>query len=315
MKKQNERKKKDAGFVFNIQQFSVHDGPGIRTIVFLKGCPLKCLWCSNPESQYSNPELAYNENKCIGTEECGLCLQACSKGAIKKATSQNKVFVDRKLCINCGECAQDCPAKALEMLGRYMDVNQILEVIQEDTLFYARSGGGITLSGGEPLLQAEFSFELLKEAKARGLDTAIETCGHTKWPNLEKVCEYLDTMFYDIKCIDAEKHKKYTGVSNDMILHNFQKLSGCFPGMPVIVRTPVVPGFNDTEKDISAVIDLIKEIPNVKYELLPYHRLGEIKYRRLGRNYSFAGVKPPENEKMTILRQLARSALGDRFVV
>lgn len=315
MKKQNKRKKKDAGFVFNIQHFSVHDGPGIRTIVFLKGCPLKCLWCSNPESQYGLPELAYSENKCIGTRECGLCLQACSKGAIKEAASRNKVLVDRELCINCGECAQACPAKALEMLGQYMDANQVLEIIQEDTLFYARSGGGLTLSGGEPLFQAEFAFELLKEAKARGLDTAIETCGYTKWPNLEMVCGHLDTIFYDIKCIDTEKHKKYTGVSNDRIIHNFQKLTGCFPKMPVIVRTPVVPGFNDTEKDISAVLNLIKEIPNVKYELLPYHRLGETKYRRLGRDYSFAGVSPPENEKMTILRQLARSALGDRFLV
>ncbi|MEW6663243.1 MAG: glycyl-radical enzyme activating protein [Bacillota bacterium] len=314
MKVQDEFKKRDVGCVFNIQQFSVHDGPGIRTIVFLKGCPLKCRWCSNPESQFSQPELAYNENKCIATHECGLCLQACSKGAIKEAESRNKVRVNRKLCINCGECAKVCPAKALEILGKYMNVKEVLKIIQEDTVFYARSGGGLTLSGGEPLLQAEFACELLKEAKSSGMDTAIETCGYTEWHNLEKVCGYLDTVFYDIKCIDSEKHKRFTGVSNDKILFNLKKLSRCFPRMPVIIRTPVITGFNDTEEDISAIIDFVKGVPNAKYELLPYHRFGEIKYHYLGREYPLEGARPPKDEQMKILRNIANSALDNRFI-
>lgn len=316
MKVQDEfEKKKNVGCVFNIQQFSIHDGPGIRTIVFLKGCSLKCRWCSNPESQFSQPELAYNENKCIGTLECRLCLQVCGNGTIWEEECGKKVGVNRELCINCGECAKVCPAKALEVLGEYTNVKEVLRTIQEDTVFYTRSGGGLTLSGGEPLLQAEFACELLKEAKSCGMDTAIETCGYAEWHNLEKVCAYLDTVFYDIKCINLEKHKRFTGVSNKIILRNLQELRRHFPEIPVIVRTPVIPGFNDTEEDILAIIEFIKGIPNAKFELLPYHRFGKSKYAYLGKKYLLSEVRTPPEEHMKFLKNIAKLNLGNSFIM
>lgn len=310
MKVYDESEKKNLGLIFNIQQFSVHDGPGIRTIVFLKGCPLRCQWCANPESQYNQPELAYNENKCIGTLECRLCFQVCGNGAIEEVGQQKKVKINRKLCINCGECVKACPSKALEIFGKYMSINEVLKIVEEDSVFYSRSGGGLTLSGGEPLLQAEFAYGLLKEAKRRGMDTAIETCGYTEWKNIEKVCQYVDTVFYDIKSIDSDKHKRFTNVSNNIILQNFQELCRRFSETPVIVRTPVVPGFNDTEEDILAIINFIKGFPNVKYELLPYHRFGESKYAYLGKNYLLTGVQSPAEEQVKSLRSIVNSALG-----
>ncbi|GBF33936.1 pyruvate formate-lyase activating enzyme [Desulfocucumis palustris] len=300
------------GLVFNIQQFSLHDGPGIRTIVFFKGCPLRCRWCANPESQYDQPELVYNKNKCIGTHECRECLQACGAGAIEQEERHNKVVLNRKLCLNCGECAKVCPSKALEILGKTMSVNEVLKIAQEDGVFYSRSGGGLTLSGGEPLLQAEFACGLLREAKNKGMDTAIETCGYTRWQNIEKACQYVNTVFYDIKCINSDKHKRFTNVSNKRILQNFKDLCGCFPQTPVIVRTPVVPGFNDREEDILEIINFIKGNPNVKYELLPYHRFGESKYAYLGKNYLLRGVPTLTEEHIKFLRNIVNRYMGER---
>lgn len=303
MQESDKLQRKKAGIVFNIQKFSVHDGPGIRTLVFLKGCPLRCQWCSNPESQAGESELAYNESKCIGALECGLCLKVCSTGAIM--AKDEKVMINRELCQSCGKCSDICPSNALEIFGEYKDVNDVLKIVEEDSVFYSRSGGGLTLSGGEPLLQHEFVYELVKEAKSRGLDTAIETCGHTEWDNLEKVCKYLNTIFYDIKCIDSDKHRKFTGVKNEKILQNFQKLARHFSDTTIIVRTPIIPGFNDTREDIQAIVDFIKEFPNVEYELLSYHRFGESKYTYLGRNYPFSGVQKPSEGCMESLRVVA----------
>lgn len=307
MKVCNELKKNGSGLVFNVQKFSVHDGPGIRTIVFFKGCPLRCQWCSNPESLYGQPELAYNKNNCIGTLQCGLCLQACRYGVIED--EEQKVGVNRELCMNCGACTKVCPSKALEVLGKYMHVNDVLKIVEEDSVFYSRSGGGLTLSGGEPLLQPEFACELLEKAKNRGLDTAIETSGYAQWQNIEKICQHIDTVFYDIKCIDSDKHKSFTNVSNERILHNFQKLCRSYPEIPVIVRTPVIPGFNDTKEDILAIINFIRGIPNVKYELMPYHRFGEAKYGYLGKNYPLMGVQSPTKEQMESLQSIVNANL------
>lgn len=310
MKMNHELVKKDAGLVFNIQQFSVHDGPGIRTIVFLKGCPLRCQWCANPESQHHFPELAYNHNKCIGAHECQICKQFCTAGAIKEGEN-DKVKIDRSQCTNCGECAEICPSKALEVFGKYMSVEEVLKIVEEDSIFYARSGGGLTLSGGEPLLQAEFVYKLLKEAKERGMDTAIETCGYVDWKKAEPVFKYLNTVFFDIKCVDGNKHKQFTGLSNEIILSNFIKLCQLYPKTPIIVRTPVVPGFNDTEEDIFAIANFIKGIPHVTYELLPYHRFGESKYTYLGKQYLLTGVEKPAEERMKALRSIVSSVLGN----
>ncbi|AEG58762.1 (2S)-3-sulfopropanediol dehydratase activating enzyme [Desulforamulus ruminis] len=299
----NHQDKNKYGIVFNIQRYSVHDGPGIRTIVFLKGCPLHCRWCANPESQSLQPELAYNDHKCIGIQECGYCLKACTTGAIRE--KDDKIVIDREGCNHCGQCAEICPSRALNMYGKTMSVDEVLNLVEQDSSFYSRSGGGITLSGGEPLVQSEFAAALLKEAKKRRMNTAIETCGYADWDRLERVCEYTDTVLYDIKCIDRAKHKEYTGVDNEIILENFKRLCERFPDKSILVRTPVIPGFNDSEGDIGAIVEFIKGYPNVKYELLAYHRLGEPKYTYIGKDYTLKGMAPMQEERMAALKRLA----------
>ena len=291
------------GCVFNIQQFSVHDGPGIRTLVFLSGCPLRCSWCCNPESQSGLPELAYNDKKCIGTNECDDCLAACPVNAIRRSGAGAKIAIDREVCTGCGDCAAACHPKALEMLGRYMSVSEVIGAVSEDSCFYTRSGGGLTLSGGEPLFQPEFSLQLLKEAKRLSLNTAIETCGYGRWEALKEISSLVDCVFYDIKCWDPENHKKFAGVSNELILDNFKRLARAFPGLPIVVRTPVVPGFNDTLREISAVARFTAGYPNVSHELMPYHSFGVSKYAFLGRRYDLAIVQPPTSEQMKALKE------------
>ncbi|BBB91136.1 MAG TPA: glycyl-radical enzyme activating protein [Methylomusa anaerophila] len=278
-----------AGYVFNIQQFSVHDGPGIRTMVFLKGCPLRCRWCSNPESQDTRPELAYNPNKCIGLAACGSCLKACPHKAIRPADN-DKPAVDREVCRRCFNCTTACPTTALHTFGQLMTVDDILAVVESDNVFYSRSGGGLTVSGGEPLLQGDFTLALLKEAKRRRLNTAMETSGYAHWQTLAEACRYLNTLIYDIKCLDAGRHRTHTRLPNQLILENFNKVTAAFPDLPVLVRTPVIPGFNDTEADIAAISDFLKGRAGVSYELLPYHRLGQQKYEFLGIEYPLGGT-------------------------
>lgn len=299
---------KKNGYVFNVQRYSVHDGPGIRTIVFLKGCPLKCRWCANPESQHLLPELALNHNKCIGTKECSMCLDICENEAIQES-DEGKVYILRDRCKNCTKCADTCPSRALNIYGKAISVNEVLKVVEEDSVFYSRSGGGITMSGGEPLVQPLFACELVKEAKRRRMNTALETCGHTDWESLDNVCRHLNTIMYDIKSMDPEKHKEFTGVSNELILDNFKKLCANYPSLSIVVRTPVIPGFNDTEEEIQAIIDFIKQFPQVEYELLPYHRLGQPKYEYLGKEYPLPEVTL-DNEKMKLLNQQVRQAFS-----
>ena len=297
--------KKKYGYVFNIQHYSVHDGPGIRTIVFLKGCPLRCQWCSNPESQLQHPELGYNPQKCIGINKCLRCAEVCLYGAVKQDPDENdKILIDRQLCKECLLCTDACPSKALEVFGEQTSIDEIIQAVEKDSAFYARSGGGLTFSGGEPLMQAEFITEVLKVARRRRINTTIETCGHADWLDFAKVCQHLNSLIIDIKCIDTEKHKKFTNVSNELILNNFRKLCEEFPNLPILVRTPVIPGFNDSEEDIQAIVDFIKGPPNVRYELLPYHRLGQQKYNYLGKEYLFEGVML-DDEKFNRLKEIA----------
>lgn len=299
--------KSKCGYTFNIQHYSVHDGPGIRTIVFLKGCPLRCQWCANPESQYQLPEIAFNKDKCIGIHECRFCLNACENGAINE--EGGKIVINREACNNCGKCAEACPAKALTMYGKLTSVTEALDLVEQDSNFYARSGGGITLSGGEPTLQGEFAVGLLQEAKRRKINTAIETCGYADWDRFEQVCEQVDTILFDIKCMDTAKHKQYTGVNNELILDNFKKLCHRFPNKQILVRTPVIPGFNDTEEDLLAIINFIKGIPNVKYEILAYHRLGEPKYCYLDKQYLLSGVPSLNEGRFNALKKFVHSNL------
>lgn len=296
------------GLVFNIQRYSVHDGPGIRTIIFLKGCPLVCRWCSNPESQSSTPELAFNANKCIGDTDCGLCRQACPRQGIK-AAADGKIAIDRHACVACFSCVDACPAKALHIFGRSMTVDEVLKAAEADGVFYGRSGGGITLSGGEPLAQGSFTVALLKEARRRRMNTAMETCGLGDWAVLAEAAKYLNTIIFDIKTINAQKHKEYTGAGNEAILANFTRLCEEFPALPKLARTPVIPGFNDGEEDIAAIAGFLTGKTNVDYELLAYHRMGQPKYRYLDRDYPLGDSKLGD-DRFKSLKQLVKERLG-----
>ena len=296
------------GIVFSLQRLSAHDGPGWRTLVFLKGCPLSCRWCSNPESWDRQPELAFNPDRCIGIHECTRCFDICPLKAVSLSPDENTVVINRNTCDNCGLCADECPPQALYMFGQSMTLPEVLRKIEEDALFYSRSGGGLTLGGGEPILQAEFATDLLAQAKKRGLHTAIETCGVVPRKKLELVCRHVDHVLYDIKSVDKQKHKAYTGSANTRILNNLKWLNNTLPQMKVTVRTPVVSGFNDTPDDISAIIDWLKSNTEISdYELLPYHRFGSPKYGYLDRSYQLAELLPPSVPLMKKLNALVKS--------
>jgi pyruvate formate lyase activating enzyme len=293
------------GLIFNIQKFSLHDGSGIRTLVFLKGCPLTCKWCANPEGQAYTPELAYRPDKCIGTSECDRCRGVCEVDAIR-CGEDGRVEISRELCSDCGKCVDVCPSKALELLGTSMSADELIKVVEEDSSFYARSGGGVTLSGGEPLAQTEFVLEFFKKARARGIDTALETSGLCRWEDLEQACRLVNHVFFDVKALDRGKHEEGAGAGNERILENLGRLRETFPELPVTVRTPVVPDFNDSPEDIRAIAAFLDRLPGgrVEYELLPYHRFGESKYSQLGKVYPLRGMEPPRKEQIEDLRQI-----------
>ena len=296
---------KNSGIVFNIQKYSVHDGPGIRTVVFLKGCPLRCRWCSNPESQKPQPQLVYNRNKCLTLEHCVRCLEVCTAGAIKSGEG-GRVEIDREVCTECLLCTKACPSLALNVYGESMTVEQVIGKVEEDSVFYSRSGGGLTIGGGEPMHQAEFAVAILKEAKRRRINTAMETCGFCSWEALESACGLLDTLLYDVKSMDPEKHRVFTGVSNELVLENLKRAREAFPGLPVWVRTPIVPGFNDDPEDIRRVLEHIQGMPNTWFEALDYHRMGKPKYEYLGLEFPMGDLKLDE-EKIKRIRNMIRS--------
>ena len=306
--------KPGVGMVFNIQHFCTHDGPGMRTTVFLKGCSLRCKWCSNPESIHPKPELAYDRKKCIGKKECGLCLRPpWPEGAAYVVDGpDDRVHINWDIANECGpECASICPTGALHMFGQEMTVGQVLDEVEQDSSFYRESGGGITLSGGECLLQPDFSASLLAGAHERGFNTAIETAGNVPWRFMEKVLPHVDTVLHDHKLTDPERHKKWVGVDNHRILANFKQAYETFPGKTFIARTPVIPGVNDDEEHIRAVLAFIRPYKNVvDYELLPYFRFGEAKYGFLGRVYELEDFTPPSEETMHRLRGIIAEAFG-----
>jgi pyruvate formate lyase activating enzyme len=298
---------KDArGIVFNVQKFSVHDGDGIRTLVFLKGCPLRCLWCSNPEAQRMQPEKAYNVMRCLGAELCGLCVKACPHGAVR--VMNGGIINDRSRCKECFLCVRACPSGAQTLYGEAVTVGEVLRRVEEDEVFYSRSRGGITLSGGEAMAQPEFATAMLREARRRHVNTAMESSGYCYRDDLLLACANLDMLLYDIKHTDGQKHKALTGVHCGVILENLRAVCGAFPELPILVRTPVIPGFNDNNKDIQAIVDMIRSLPNparISYELLPYHRLGQPKYAYLGRQYVFADAELNE-DSVDRLKMLAK---------
>lgn len=279
----------EKGMVFDIQRFSIHDGPGIRTLVFLKGCNLRCQWCSNPESQRFKLDLFYQPEKCIG---CQACIEVCPQKAI--VIKKRQIFFYRELCTNCGKCAEVCYAEARIIKGKKMSVDEVLKEIIKDNNFYTRSQGGVTLGGGEPLLQADFAASILKACKRKGLQTAIETAGHVPWENIEKVIAYTDLFLYDVKHMDPKIHKQYTGVDNKLILSNLEKLVK--KGVMIIVRTPVIPGFNNTKADIYNIAQHVAKLAIKKLDLLLYHSYGKNKYNLLGWDCPFNNKMLDEKE-------------------
>jgi pyruvate formate lyase activating enzyme len=302
------------GIVLNIQRYCSHDGPGIRTTVFLKGCSLRCKWCSNPESIHPKPEVSYDPKLCVGKKECGLCLKPpFPEGAFYVVEGDDdRVRANWDLAADCDEaCASLCPTKAIDMFGKRMTVNEVLDEVEKDASFYRSTHGGMTVSGGECLLQPDFTAALLEEAHRRGFNTAIETACNVPWRFVEKVLPHVDTMLHDHKLTIPERHKKWTGVDNKRILENFKKAYETFPNIDFIARTPLIPGVNADEEHIRAVLAFIRPHKNViDYELLPYHRFGLGKYDYLGRVYELADYQSPSAELVKHLQAIIDEAFG-----
>lgn len=299
------------GLIFNIQRFSIHDGPGIRTTVFLKGCSLHCFWCHNPEGRHPYHEIQFFAQRCI---QCGECLIHCPNNA--HSFSENRHIFLRESCQGCGACAEGCVANALKLTGRYMTVDQVMEEILKDRVFYETSNGGVTLSGGEPVLQTEFSRAILKRCQAEGLHTAIETCGNYPWEKLETLLPFVDLVIMDIKHLDPVKHRQVSGDTNQPILANAKNLA--LTDKSILFRIPVVPEVNDTDEEISIIIHFIRgliELRNknthreqsdlqIQIELLPFHQLAEAKYHSLGLEYQARDLKPPTRQRIQHLAEI-----------
>ena len=302
------------GMVLNIQHYCSHDGPGLRTTVFLKGCGNRCKWCANPESIEFKPELAYDSKLCVGKKECGLCLKApFPEGACYTVEgADDKIRINWQLAMDIDEETVGlCPTNALFMYGKRMTVNEVLDDVEKDSSFYHSTGGGMTVSGGECLLQPDFTAALLAEAHARGFNTAIETAGNVPWSFMEKVLPHVDTMLHDHKLTDPERHKKWIGVDNKRILANFKKAYETFPDIDFIARTPLIPGINADEEHIRAVLAFIRPHKNViDYELLPYHRFGLGKYNLLGEVYQLDDYKTPSADLLAGLQAIIDEAFG-----
>lgn len=290
------------GMVFDIQRYSIHDGPGIRTIVFLKGCPLRCKWCSNPESQDLKPQVFFVKSRCIG---CGLCVKSSNNGEVTMGEDGIEVHRDSIDSSDLG-WVDVCPTGALSIKGKMMSVDEVVDIVMKDEVFYRQSNGGITLSGGEPLTQLDFSFKLLKCIHDKGLSTAIETTGAVPWDSLLTVVPYTSLFLYDLKHWNDEEHVKYTGVSNVQIISNLKKLYDA--GANILVRIPLIPGVNDTEESIKKTMDIVKSIGINKLALLPFHQYGSGKYDSVGITYEMKDKEPPKEEHVAKLQEMIAEA-------
>jgi len=291
------------GIVFNIQKYSIHDGPGIRTTVFLKGCPLRCRWCHNPEGQSLEPELALWPSRCL--RECQECVSVCDRLALSKSDSM--ISLNKDKCNLCGKCVDICPSRAIEIAGHRMSVEEVMREVEKDLMFHDESGGGATFSGGEPLMQPEFLEALLEASKKMGIHTTVDTCGFAPPEILDKIGDKVDLFLYDLKVMDDAKHRQFTGGSNKVVLENLLALDE--KGKDVIVRIPIIPGVNDDEQDVEQTLGFLRSLKNIRrLSLLPYHDLGKEKYRRFALPYKIGNIQPPGGELIEkIKKRLERS--------
>lgn len=279
------------GRIFQIQRYSTHDGPGIRTTVFFKGCPLRCFWCHNPESQSAQPVLLFNESLCTG---CGWCEKNCPGHACR--LEEGTAVLDREACLRCGDCVKGCLNRSRTLFGREAEPEEIMDEVLRDRNFYESSGGGVTFSGGEPLLQPDFLAELLQRCRENDIHTAVETCACVDWSAFEAVRPWVKLWFCDIKAVDSEKHRRGTGAGNELILQNIERLVRT--GAQICLRMPLIPGYNDRPEDVRALGCYVRERLGLGYEnieLLKYNNLGETKHKRMGKG-DVSALEPQTQE-------------------
>ena len=287
------------GIIFDIKRYAIHDGPGIRSTVFFKGCSLECQWCHNPEGIHSEPEIFFRSERC--PLECRLCISACPKGAIKRI-KKGSIKIDLDRCDLCGDCEKACVYGALEIIGKKVTVKEVMTELEKDNLFYEESRGGVTFSGGEPFEQPQFLEALLEKAKSKGLHTTVDTCGNFNPKHLAKFSEKVDLFLYDLKIIDESRHREYTGHSNRRILDNLKRLSS--NGHRVAIRIPLIAGITDDDKNIEDAIEFLIPLDSVKQiNLLPFHSGGSMKQKRLGKKQRRINFQPPSKKRIEMIKK------------
>ncbi len=286
------------GVIFDLKKYSIHDGPGIRTTVFLKGCPLNCFWCHNPEGQSFGPELMVRSSRCL--KECSACLSVCEPGALAK--TGDLPILDLGKCHICGRCAEICPTQALAVVGRRVRPAEIVAEIEKDRIFYEQSGGGVTFSGGEPLAQPDFLAELLAECRRSGFHTVLDTCGYVPPETIKKIIGLVDLFLFDLKVMDEFRHREFTGQSNRLILENLRLLAQ--KNQKILIRLPIIPGVNDDDENTGRTVAFLHSLKTIdRISLLPYHKLGKEKYRSLQRENRGAGLESPSSETIRKIRR------------
>jgi pyruvate formate lyase activating enzyme len=287
------------GIIFDIKRFAIHDGPGIRTTIFLKGCPLRCHWCQNPEGQESNPEIILRSSRCA--KECNKCVSVCPQDAVSK--DGNFIEIDKAKCDLCAKCEDVCVYDALEVVGREVTVQEAMDEIEKDKIFFDESGGGITFSGGEPLIHMDFLEALLKEIGKKNIHVTLDTSGYVSFEDMDRISDKVDLFLYDLKIMDDEKHEKYTGVSNKLILENLRNLTE--QENSVAVRIPLISGINDDNQSIHMFVDFLQSLKNIKQiNLLPYQRGGCEKYKRLRKKGSPITFQSPSDERIEDIKKI-----------